>query len=255
MGMEFLAAQGMGGTVLCHEIAWRDPFDAAQRLAARPGFAFLDSALPHPSLGHYSYIGIEPFGVFSSIAGQTTWNSAPLSEPPLQALRKLLAQFAFEPAVDLPPFRGGAIGAIPYDFGWRLDGLELRGPHPEGRDPLHFSFYDLVLAFDHLERRAFIFSSGFPESDLLKRQARAVQRLDEMLAALEKVPAPATGHRISPKPPITRRWSRCAPIFSTAIFIRQIFHSASPRNCRRAFRLSPFMPRCAPPTRHPSPPI
>ncbi len=70
MGMEFLAAQGTGGTVLCHEIAWRDPFDAAQRLADRPGFAFLDSALGHPTLGRYSYIGIEPFGVFSSVAGR-----------------------------------------------------------------------------------------------------------------------------------------------------------------------------------------
>jgi para-aminobenzoate synthetase component I len=193
MGMEFLAAQGMGGTVLCHEIAWRDPFDAAQRLAGREGFAFLDSALPHPALGRYSYIGIEPFGVFASVAGHTTWNGVPLSEPPLEALRKLLAQFTFEPAANLPPFRGGAIGAIPYDFGWRLDGLELHGPHPEGRDPLHFSFYDLVLAFDHVERRAFVFSSGFPDSDLLKRQARAVQRLDEMLAALEKAPSPPAG--------------------------------------------------------------
>jgi len=193
MGMEFLAAQGTGGTVLCHEIAWRDPFDAAQRLAGRSGFAFLDSALPHPSLGRYSYIGIEPFGIFSSIAGEAIWNGEPCAEPPLEALRRLLAQFVFEPAPGLPPFRGGAIGAIPYDFGWRLDGLELRGAHPESRDPLHFSFYDLVLAFDQVQRRAFVFSSGFPESDVLKRQARAVQRLDEMLAALEKPPMPKAG--------------------------------------------------------------
>ncbi len=190
MGMEVLAAQGRGGTVLCHEIAWRDPFDAAQRLAERPGFAFLDSALAHPTLGRYSYIGIEPFGVFSSVVGETTWNGEALAMPPLEALRKLLAEFVFEPTPELPPFRGGAIGAIPYDFGWRLDGLELRGPHPEGREPLYFSFYDLVLAFDHVEHRAFVFSSGFPETDGLKRQARAVQRLDEMLAALETKPEP-----------------------------------------------------------------
>jgi len=190
MGMEFLAAQVTGGTVLCHEIAWRDPFDAAQRLAARPGFAFLDSALPHPSLGRYSYIGIEPFGVFSSVAGETSWNGHRCAEQPIETLKKLFGQFTFEPAAGLPPFRGGAIGAIPYDFGWRLDGLELRGPHPEGRDPLHFSFYDLVLAFDRVQERAYIFSSGFPETDRVKRQARAMQRLDEMRAALEDQPAP-----------------------------------------------------------------
>jgi para-aminobenzoate synthetase component 1 len=193
MGMEFRAAQGTGATVLCHEIAWRDPFDAAQRLAARPGFAFLDSALKHPSLGRYSYIGIEPFGIFSSVAGKTSWNGEACLEPPLETLRKLLAQFTFEPAADLPPFRGGAIGAIPYDFGWRLDGLELRGPHPEGRDPLHFSFYDLVLAFDQVQQRAYVFSSGFPETDRVKRQARAVQRLDDICAMLEEKPAALRG--------------------------------------------------------------
>ena len=264
MGMEFLAAQGMGGSVLCHEIAWRDPFDAAQRLAERPGFAFLDSALPHEQLGRYSYIGIEPFGTFSSLAGQTSWNGAPLAEPPLEALRALLAQFAFEPApAGLPPFRGGAIGAIPYDFGWRLDGLELRGrPHPEGRDPLHFSFYDLVLAFDHVQQRAFVFSSGFPESDLLKRQARAVQRLDEMLAALEKMPS--RPHGLPPISGWTSNFTQAAyhaaveqvrtHILDGDIYQANISH-ASRRNCRTDFRLSLFIVRCAPPIRRLSRPI
>jgi para-aminobenzoate synthetase component 1 len=190
MGMEFLAAQGTGGTVLCHEIAWCEPFEAAQRLAARPSFAFLDSALPHASLGRYSYIGIEPFGVFASAAGETRWNGEILAAPPLEALRALLAQYTFEHVAGLPPFRGGAIGAIPYDFGWQLDGLELRGPHPDAHDPLYFAFYDLVLAFDQVQQRAFIFSSGFPESDRLKRQARAISRLDTMLACLEQTPEP-----------------------------------------------------------------
>jgi para-aminobenzoate synthetase component 1 len=212
MGMEFRAAQATGATVLCHEIAWRDPFDAAQRLAARPGFAFLDSALMHPSLGRYSYIGIEPFGVFLSVAGQASWNGETCLEPPLETLRKLLAQFTFEPAADLPPFRGGAIGAIPYDFGWRLDGLELRGPHPEGRDPLHFSFYDLVLAFDQVQQRAYVFSSGFPETDSVKRQARAVQRLDEICALLEEKPVPLGGL------PILAGW--------TSNFTQTAYHAA-----------------------------
>ncbi len=165
----------------------------------------------------------------------------------------MLNQYTFEPAEGLPPFRGGAIGAIPYDFGWRLDGLELRGPHPEGREPLHFSFYDLVVAFDQVERRAFIFSSGFPEADVLKRQARAVQRLDEMLAALETAPAAEEGV------PAISGWTsnftqsayhaaveQVRTISSMAIFIRRIFRSASPRPCRRVSRLSHFMPRYAP---------
>jgi len=191
--MEFLAAQGKGRAVLCqnvicHELDWRDPFDAARRLAARPGFAFLDSALAHPTLGRYSYIGIEPFGTFSAIGGQSRWNGEAVPDAPLEALRKLLACFEFESVPGLPPFRGGAIGAIPYDFGWHLDGLQ--SPRRlEGDEPLAFSFYDLILAFDHVEKRAFIFSSGFPETDPLARQMRALHRRDVMLEALQQEPA------------------------------------------------------------------
>jgi len=192
MGMEFLAAQGKGRAVLCqnvicHELDWRDPFDAASRLATRPGFAFLDSSLPHPTLGRYSYIGIEPFGTFSAIGGQSRWNGEAVPDAPLDALRKLLARFQLDSAPDLPPFRGGAIGAIPYDFGWQLDGLQ--SPHHiEGDEPLSFSFYDLILAFDLIEKRAFIFSSGFPETDPLARQMRALHRRDVMIEALEHEP-------------------------------------------------------------------
>ena len=175
---------------LKREINWCEPFDLAGRLAHRPGFAFLDSALRHPELGRYSFIGIEPFGSFTYKFGRATWNNIDLPEPPLEALRRLLAQFVFETDPSLPPFQGGAIGAVPYEFGWELEGL--RSPAHRGNgtlDPLHFSFYDLVFAFDLLERRVFIVSSGFPEIDPERRPERAMARLDYALSLVEAAPA------------------------------------------------------------------
>ncbi len=42
-------------------------------------------------------------------------------------------------------------------------------------------FYDLVIGFDELEKRAWIFSNGFPEQDQIKREVRAKERLNELL--------------------------------------------------------------------------
>ncbi len=178
----------MKDSVLSIEIDWREPLDAATRLADRPGFAFLDSALFHPELGRYSFIGIEPFGIFTAALGLATWNGVPLWLPPLPALRDLLARFAFDADPGLPPFQGGAIGAIPYEFGWELDGLCSPNHRIEQQEPFYLGFYDLVFAFDQLRRRAFIFASGFP-AEGEARHARAAARLDHALCLLDRSPA------------------------------------------------------------------
>ncbi len=193
-------------SVLSYEIDWRAPFDIAKRLADRPGFAFLDSALFHPKLGRYSFIGIEPFGIFTAARGYATWNGAPMWVPPLAALRDLLGRFRLEADPNLPPFQGGAIGAIPYEFGWELDGLRAANHLNRQEEPVHLGFYDLVLAFDQLQRRAYIFSSGFPEAGE-KRRARATARLEQALRLIERAPVSATG----PQPAITGWTSNFSP--------------------------------------------
>jgi para-aminobenzoate synthetase component I len=188
-------------SVLNFEIDWRDPFEIAKLLADRPGFAFLDSALFHPKLGRYSFIGIEPFGIFTAIAGCAAWNGAVLAGAPLDALRELLARFSLDADPSLPPFQGGAIGAIPYEFGWELDGLRSQNHAIHQQEPVHLGFYDLVFAFDQLQRRAYILASGLPEAGETRR-ARAAARLDHALDLTEHAPARTS----TPQPAITG-WS------------------------------------------------
>lgn len=178
-------AKGM----LKSEIDWREPIEVAQRLADQPGFAFLDSALFHHKLGRYSFIGIAPFGTFVVESGQPFWNDAPLSAPPLAALRCLLQRYALPHDPALPPLQTGVIGAIPYEFGWQLDGLRSCEHVWRAEEPVRLGFYDLILAFDHLERRAFVVASGFPEDDVKQRGRRAVARTEEVLDLIARVPA------------------------------------------------------------------
>ena len=179
------------------EIGWRDPFDVARSLAEVAGFAFLDSALFQQKLGRYSFIGIEPFGTFTVTNGWPAWNRTALALPPLEALRGLLRRFSLPSDPALPPFQTGVIGAIPYEFGWQLDGLSVPGRVARGEEPVRLGFYDLVLAFDQFERRAFILSSGFPEEDAQKRCRRAAERIEQAHALIDR-PAPDLGSAALP---------------------------------------------------------
>ncbi len=168
------------------ETGWREPWEVAKCLADLPGFAFLDSALFHPKLGRYSFIGVAPFGTFVVKGGRPFWNGAALDEPPLESLRTLLRRFALPHNPALPPFQGGVIGAVPYEFGWQLEILRAQDHAVAGDEPVHLAFYDLIFAFDHLGRRFSIISTGLPEEDGKKRARRAAARIEEALALIDR---------------------------------------------------------------------
>ncbi len=211
------AASRAAGIVEMHsrEIPWIEPVVVAERLTGLPGLAFLDSALGHRELGRFSYVAAEPFARFTVRDGRARLDGEVLEGAPLAALKSVMARYAvdggaatsgrvaaagqwgtvatgFTPWADrLPPFRGGAIGYVGYEFGAYLERL----PAPTGRrrdcDDLWFGLYDVVAAFDHLDRRTFLISTGMPETDPAVRARRATERLEELAARLAApVPAP-----------------------------------------------------------------
>ncbi len=61
------------------------------------------------NLGRYSFIGLEPFGIFTAVGQRAAWNGLALEPAPQEALRDLLGRFSFTPDPALPPFQGGLI--------------------------------------------------------------------------------------------------------------------------------------------------
>ncbi|WP_152047087.1 aminodeoxychorismate synthase component I [Aureimonas psammosilenae] len=167
--------------MLERELDFEEPARIAAHLAERPGFAFLHSAASSGGLGRYSFIGIEPFARFHVRNGVAFWNGEDLPEPPLDALRDVLARFRFERRSAFP-FEGGAIGYVAYDFGRRLERL-AEPAQPAFGDEICFDFHDLVLAFDAQERRCSLFSSGM-DVDGKASHAHAEARLAHALALL-----------------------------------------------------------------------
>ncbi|MBA8902777.1 aminodeoxychorismate synthase component I [Phyllobacterium sp. P30BS-XVII] len=183
------------------EIPWLEPVEAAERLRPFGGLSFLDSAMRHDQLGRYSYVAADPFGKLAVRDGVVHWNDEASQLPPLEALSYYLDLYRLEDQPDLPPFHGGAIGYFSYEFGRLLENLPEPVKQPQGDVPdAVWSFYDVVLAFDHLKQKVWLVSSGLPEQAGEQRTARAVERSDAFFAALEK----QLGQHSSPRPRIAR---------------------------------------------------
>lgn len=167
-----------------------DPVDSAARLAPLGHLTFLDSARDG-GLGRYAYVAADPFGIFSVRDGRCIWDGKRLDEPFVPALKARLAAFRQERLADLPPFQGGAAGFLAYDLARAFERLPPpaagAGAVPEAVLP----FYDVVLAFDLAAPRAFLVSTGWPETDPALRERRAGQRAETFLDRLRQ-PAPPT---------------------------------------------------------------
>lgn len=169
------------------EIEFRNPLEAASALRDFPFLTFLDSATPNERLGRYSFIAADPFARFEALRAAPDWP---------QRLKNLLADYRQEPVPGLPPFQGGAAGLFSYELGRSIERLPEPALDPLAFPDLSLGLYDVVVAFDLIERRGFIFSTGLPETDPGARKRRAVERGRLFEARLSGAPAflPEVGH-------------------------------------------------------------
>lgn len=190
-----------------------DPWQVVRRLAALPRLLFLDSVLPHSSLGRYSFITADPFEWIRS-RGRRTWISGvaqPLKESdPFVVLAERLCRYQAEPIAGLPPFQGGAAGLFGYDLCHHLERLP-RPRFDEFQVPdMAVGLYDWVIAFDHVADRAWLIATGFPETEPARRGRRAEQRLAKVKHLLRQgdpssAPPALTNQRASPVAPVLQR--------------------------------------------------
>ena len=125
-----------------------------------PGLVFLDSALPHETLGRYSFIAADPVHRLVSRGDETTIDGVPFAGSPFDAIDHLLARTPLEQVPDLPPFQTGLAGQFGYGLRRHLESVpeHRRGEH--GFPDLELGWYDVVIAVDHQAHRAFVFASG-----------------------------------------------------------------------------------------------
>ena len=147
-----------------------DPVECCERLAGLPYRLFLDSAAGGTRLGRYSFLTADPVATFASSGRGDA----------LDAVREALAPHAAEPVDGLPPFQGGAAGYIAYDWGRSLETLPASRYDDLTMPDVVLGLYDWVLAWDHEAGRAWLISTGMPETEPSAKQQRAERRAAEV---------------------------------------------------------------------------
>jgi len=149
----------------------------------KPYSFFLDSGMDTQRLGRYSFLGSEPFLVISSRGSEVTLIRGHEHEVqhgnPFDTIGKLLEVYKLDHCPAPVPFLGGAVGYLSYDLCHFVERLPSTAIDDLRLPESYFAFYDTIVAFDHLEEKAYLVATGFPEMEEGQRLRRARMRLEE----------------------------------------------------------------------------
>ncbi|HTJ78461.1 MAG TPA: aminodeoxychorismate synthase component I [Rariglobus sp.] len=128
----------------------------------RPHAFFLDSGLSAAGLGAYSFIGLEPFLVFSAKGHAITLtrdgHDTTHTGDAFAELQSLLKRYHAPAAPDCPvPFTGGAVGFFSYELCTQFEKITRTAPDdlPDVPD-LTLAFYDGLIAHEHVTGRTWL---------------------------------------------------------------------------------------------------
>lgn len=173
------------------ELAFSDPIQAFAPLARRPWSMLFDSSLPGGGIGRFAFICADPFLTLSCKDGVTRLNGRDQGGGPFDNLAVLLRSHARPSMPNLPPFQGGAAGYFGYELGGLLERLPPPSAGPMDLPDMAVGFYDAVLAFDVIARRAWLIQHPGMDARTAGRAA-ALRHCLTQPAALPPLAAPAT---------------------------------------------------------------
>jgi len=156
-------------------------FEAYLLFKDEPYSFFLDSGRDADNLGQYSFIGGDPFLVFSSkddaITIRTKTEEKHYQGDPFAELQKLLRRYQR----DYPskfPFLGGAVGYLGYDLCHRIEVLPRSAVDDVQIPDCHMGFYDGIIIIDHQTNKTYVAALGI-EAEPEAIAARIRQKLEK----------------------------------------------------------------------------
>ncbi len=204
---------------LYEEIPYLSPCLIYESLASTNSF-LLESVKGPEKIARYSFIGFNPCLVFKVKNGVMEIDINPPSPPfskggkgglmekkiissikPLNALKELVKTYRQKPFEYLPPFQGGIVGILAYDFVQYLERLPGNAVDDISLPDAHFLMVDRLIAFDHLFKKCWIIVCPGVE-DSLRGEGESARvdwskNYDEAEYEIEKILKTVTG--INPK--------------------------------------------------------
>jgi len=145
----------------------------------RGGYSFLlESVEGGEHVARYSFIGTEPYRVFSTREGDKV--------NPLHLIAEELAKHKLVPVSGLPDFCGGAVGYLGYEVVRRFEELPSPNSDPLALPESVFMFVDRLLIFDHVTHKIKVVSHARPDGDIDSAYEAAVGKIDELVNRLKQ---------------------------------------------------------------------
>ncbi|WP_084705077.1 anthranilate synthase component I [Beijerinckia mobilis] len=174
------------------------PVSAFLKLAqGRAGGIFLlESVEGGATRGRYSMIGLDPDIIWRAFADRAEINRdalrdrmafVPCPEPPLDALRALIAESAIPKTADLPPMAAGVFGYLGYDMVRQMEELDPAKPDPIGVPDAILIRPTIMVVFDSVRDEISIVTPLRPRVGISAQIAyeQASDRIESVLARLE----------------------------------------------------------------------
>ncbi|TVR47751.1 MAG: anthranilate synthase component I, partial [Puniceicoccaceae bacterium] len=182
------------------------PVSAYAKLASHGPAFLLESIEGGERLSRYSFIGCRPRRIFRCGPETTLIREAdgagrtiPTPPDPLTLLEEEMRAFRPVELPGMPPFVGGAVGYLGYEYITRIEKTVPAAPEdPLGVPMLYFLMADNLVVFDRARQTMRLLTNVHlaPDDDPAAAHARAVETLGEIAAALARphglAPAPLT---------------------------------------------------------------
>ncbi len=157
-------------TPVYKEIPYSSPHLVYESLIS-PNSFLLESVKGPEKIARYSFIGFDPYLIFKvkndSVEITTKGRRSLSSVAPLPRLKSLVTAYKQKTIKSLPPFQGGAVGLLSYDFVQYLEKLPKTTKDDLKIPDAHFFMIDKLIAFDHKKKKAWIIvCPGARETDL-----------------------------------------------------------------------------------------
>ncbi|MBI1204336.1 MAG: anthranilate synthase component I [Rhodopseudomonas sp.] len=174
------------------------PVSAFLKLGGGKPLSFLLESVEGGAVrGRHSIIGIEPDLVWRAQGTQAEINRqartkpeafTPCPEPPLTALRALIAESRIDLPDSLPPMAAGVFGYLGYDTVRLMEELPPANPDPIGIPDAIMLRPTLIVVFDAVKDSITVVTPVRPEAgvDAAIARARATERLSAIVDQLDK---------------------------------------------------------------------
>jgi aminodeoxychorismate synthase component I len=151
------------------EISYLEPYIVYESLGCNVNSILLESVKGPYKIARYSFIAFDPYLVFrvkngeikieAKGKGQKAEGNAVSFRDPLERLKELVTAYPQKPVPELPPFQGGAIGLLSYDFVRYIENIPKNAVDDLNIPDAHFLMVDKIIAFDHQQQKAWLIVS------------------------------------------------------------------------------------------------